>query len=281
MSAYNKRPSLKTHNISETIRKHAYTKGVVMVLDIDGDNSLSSTGTPYVYDQKNKTLTVILPNLNDNTEVKKVCLELLKEVFECGEIPLMTSMDKTIKLYKKYSSKNNDKETLDFYGKILNTDDLGALKMSLFIKAQKNAQQDISSYRRSIKDRFGYRGLNISNLCSAGYFDTEFRNLYNSAPSQFQEYYEIVVGKGARALFVNLSMSVSDVEKAFDYTLNKAMKYHLSEFRIHGKGLGNINTIKSLVSELNKDTKQTDYTIDEGYFNSSFPAIEYIVTINK
>ncbi|MHB8261687.1 MAG: hypothetical protein ACYDCN_14720 [Bacteroidia bacterium] len=276
MSKYFK-PSSKKISLSDIIKEHAYKKGVMIILDVDGTSEEALSGSSYSFDSKAKILKIVVPDLE--VVDKPLLLEMIVRVHAEGGLTLKNNKKDILESYNKYSNSNKNKEILDFYHPILKSEDFSALKMSLYLRDQKSIGKDISVYKKDIRDRFGTRGANISNLCSAGYFDTEFKNLYEEVSrEEFTQYYEIAVGKGARALFVYTEMTVHDIEQSFNFMVEKALKYHLKEFRIHGKGLVNVSKIQKFVEEQAKNPNET-YTIEKLYYDKRFAAIEYMVEI--
>ncbi|MBI4932208.1 MAG: hypothetical protein HY841_15725 [Bacteroidetes bacterium] len=263
----------------ERIKELAYKKGVVIFLDVDGTSQEAQQDSTYSYDEKRGILKIVVPDLEIRD--KSLLLEIIRKVKEDGGLGFKDSKKEILNSYIEYVSNNSDKNILQFYSDILTKDDYGALKMSLYLRYEAKKGNNIFIYKKDIRNKFGTRGVNISNLCSAGYFETEFRELYNTEEEkEFRRYYEIAVGMGARALFVNSHMNVPAIEQSFEVMLDKALRYHMKEFRIHGKGKINVINIKKFVSE-RKITAEDVYTIKKVYDDLDLFAIEYIVEISE
>jgi len=202
-------------------------------------------------------------------------------VHEDGELLWKSTKKQVLENYTEYAKAANsgDKNILQFFSDVLPKGDYAALKMALYLRDQSAKGRDISVYRKDIRDRFGERGTNISNLCSAKYFDGEFQTLYNEVTKEeFKEYYEIAVGKKARALFVNVHMDEDQIQEEFETMLAKAIKYHMNEFRIHGKGKTNVINIKKFITNLHISAEDS-FTIKKVYDDERLTAVEYIVEI--
>lgn len=263
----------------EDIIKLANTKAVTIILDIEGTSEEAKMGCKFAYNRKSKELTVVATLLQDKK--KELLLTIIRKVFSSGGIILKQSKEDTLESYIDYTKTNNsDKSILKFFEGVIPKNDYYALKMSLYLRDQQKKGRVINQYKENIRERFGERGANIANLCSAGYFEGEFLPLlYNSVPKEsFQEYYEIVIEKKARALFVHRDMGLEDLEKEFNLMLEKALKYHITEFRIHGLGTQNVATIKEFF--LNKAADpENRYIIKKFYESEKEFIIVYTVTL--
>ena len=268
-----------TQDSSELIKGYAYKKGTTIILDVDGTSQEAKIETPYSYDPEPAILPLVAPILEQKN--KPLLLEIIKKVFEDGGLLLKVDKESALKSYQQYLSQNPNQKTLAFFENIISKDDYLALKMSLYLRSESEKGKNIFSYKNDIRNKFGERGANIANLCTAGYFESEFMPLYNEVDRKnFDEYYELAVGKKARALFIHSGMSKEDIEKSFDGMLLKALNYHMVDFRIHGIGTVNVSVIKEFINT--KPTSSEDkFVIQKGYEKTNPPVIEYIVMIVK
>ena len=271
--------STKKNTTSDRIKELASKKGVTIFLDFNENSDLANMGSCYSYEKNDKILE-ISANLLHKVD-KDLLHEIIRKVHEDGELLWKSTKKQVLLNYTEYAKAGNssDKNILQFFTDVMPKGDYDALKMALYLRDQNAKGRDISVYRKDIRDRFGERGTNISNLCSAGYFDSEFQKLYNEvSKEEFKEYYEIAVGKKARALFVNVHMDEDQIQQEFEVMLAKAIKYHMSEFRIHGKGKTNVVNIKKFITNL-QITAEDSFTIKKVYDDEKLTAIEYIVEI--
>lgn len=274
--------SFKLISVPERIKEILNNESVTVFLDVDSDSQTAQMGSSYSWDEKKNILLICVPNLESKD--KPVILQILKDFFSQGEIlfretrvdSFFTSLD----LYKQYAETNSDKQILNFFKDILPKSDFEALRMSLFLRDQKIKGADITTYKKDIRAAFGERGTNISNLCSAHYFEEEFMPLYNNVTEdEFMRYYELVVGKKARALFIHAHMDLTKIEELFYVMLRKAQKYHISEFRIHGIGLENVMNIKKFVSEKYNHAEEEGYIIKKVLDDPKLSAVEFTVEL--
>ena len=258
----------------ETIRELSQKKGVTVILDTDINSDIYKIGTPYAYEPKEKILTLLVNNFEG---VNKDNLELLiKEWFNNGLLVLRTDTEKVFKSYSKYHNENPDIDTLKFFQDILSKDDFSALKLSLYLRNELKKGKYISSFKSDIRNKFGDRGANIANLCTSGYFESEFMPLYNKeGREEFDKYYKIVVEEKARALFVHSSM---DINTEFEKILEKSIKYHMKDFRIHGLGSQNVSAINDFITK--RQSQECNFTIKKRYEKyDPFVVVEYEVKI--
>ena len=271
------KPSRISTSSPEQIKQLARKKGVTIVLDMDGSSQESKMDHAYSYSSKSKTLLIVADLLEKKD--KPLLLEIIRKVFTGGGIILKKSKEELLASYKAYSTNNNDKSILAFFEGVLTKDDFSALKMSLYLRDQQNKGENVAEYKRDIRQKFGDRGANIANLCTAGYFEEEFMPLlYNSVSKEkFYEYYEIVVGKKAKALFVHGGMGEDELELAFNEMLEKAIKYHIKHFHVHGLGYQNVSNIKEFFSKKPIDP-ENKYIVQKEYENSE-PALVVVYGI--
>jgi len=258
----------------DKLHKHLRKKGVSIFLDMD-DSQLVKAGHFFSYEPKSKELRISVPELKARD--KKLLLKLIQKVFDDGGLLWKESKREALIEYSDYSSGNEDQAILDFFLGVLKSNDYSALKMALFLRSQSKKNKSVDVYKVDIRERFGDRGNNIANLCSAGYFEDEFMSLYdNISNDDFWKYYEMVVGDKARALFVHRGMNLNAIEKEVEKMVAKALKYHMDDFRIHGKGVGNVAVISSFVSSR---TGKENYTVTLKFKDPKIQAIEYLVKV--
>lgn len=254
-------------------------KGVSIFLDGNPDSDSAKIGTPYTYSSKDKILTIYLVNLKSTT--KEQLMPFLKERWEDVGILLKASQTTTLELYITYKENHTDKDIIDFFTDKIPSTDLDALKMSLFLRSEKEMNRDISPFKQQIRERFGERGAYISNLCYSGYFENDFMNFYQSYPGDFDRFYELSVGRELKAIFVHAGMTQGTLRNIFEDKLIRARRYQLSSFKIHGFGGWNVDLIKSLIEEYRNENdrigKEFKITIIEE--EELPPSVIYDVTL--
>lgn len=258
------------------IERYAFKKGVTIILDFDDTSQEAEMDCSVSYDRNTKILSIVVSQIND----KELIYKLIRQVHSIGDLIWKSTKEETLLSYKEYSEVGKYDDLLKFFGDKLTSADYEALKMACFIRNEMQKNRNIYEYKKDIRVRFGDRGVNISNLCSAGYFEKEFMPLYKKlSRTEFSEYYELAVGKKARALFVHANMGEVEIAEEFNKMVDKAQKYHMTDFRVHGLGENNVNTIKKFFAVRDVDPDE-NFTIQLIY-EKQYPilSIEYIVTM--
>lgn len=269
---------LPKKSLREIITDYANRKGVTILLDIKGETSEARMESPYSYFDKRKTLLIVAPLLAKRD--KELLNEIIRKVFNDGHLILKAKTEELLDSYREYSSKSKDGALLEFFASILTPSDYAALKMSLYLRDQMaKHSREVSKLKEDIREKFGERGANIANLCSAGYFENYFIPLFNQLNKRdFQDEYEIAVGIKAKALFVHSSMSLEELEEEFNRMLEKAIKYRVKEFSILGLGSRNVGVIKDFVDKkANISDEDRQFFIQKRRETQNPLAIEYIV----
>ncbi len=263
-------------NYIKEILAHAACNGVTIDLDYEGTSDVARMGAPYSFHREDRILTISVDVLIEEG-YKNVVLDLIRKYHEDGALILRKDKKETLTSYQSYTEAGIDQELLEFFKDKLSADDYEALKMACFIRSESEKGRNVYEYKKDIRQTFGPRGANIANLCSAGYFEKEFMPLYKSNPEAFAGYYDLAVGKKARALFIHSGMPIYDIETEFWRMVDKALRYHMKDFRIHGMGEVNVTTIKEFFRDRHSDPEEP-FTIHVDT-EKSYPtyAIEYIV----
>lgn len=217
----------------------------------NNSNNQEKSEKEYEKNEEKGNLDIYLDNLEDTK--KKKLKEIVKEHVQEGNKFLEKNSSLLFKeLCEFQKSKDNDKKVLDFFKNVLSEEDIEALECSLFLRREFNKRKDVGYMKQDIRTRFGDRGNNIANLCTAGYFEKFFIPLYNSSKEDFYKIYELAVSKSVLALFVHSQMSEDEIAEDIKSKLEISQKYGLKFFHIHGIGEQNIKTIKKCI-EQNKE----------------------------
>lgn len=256
------------------IHKILKKKGVYINLVTDTEDQWAQFGTPYVWDKSSKELTLIIPNFPTGKE-KRELFKIIRKVHQEEGLFLRKDKLDTLDALVDYKTEKTHKKILDYFEYIIPHQDFLALKMALFLRIESEKGKNIQKYKQDIKNKFGDRGNNIANLCTAGYFDDEFQTIPNN---DFMDYYERVVGEKARALFVHNRMNCDEIEIEVNKLVKKAKKYHMTDFRLHGKGKINVDEINKFAKSR---TGKEPYKIIINYNDSKAIAVDYTVMINR
>lgn len=214
-------------------------------------NNQSGFQREYKRDEERGKLIIYLDELDE--EKKEKLKIILKDYVAEGNKFLEEKSSKLFnELCEFQKHKGDDGRVLDFFSNILHKEDLEALECSLFLRREFGKKKDVSHLKQDIRTRYGDRGNNIANLCTAGYFEKFFIPLYNSSSADFKEIFELAVSKSVLALFVHTQMTEKEIAEEIKAKLNISKRYGLKFFHIHGIGEQNITNIKKCIEE-NKD----------------------------
>lgn len=242
-------PELKKVNLKNIVKIH---------FGINIGNKIKITNNTYKFDyhalpeEQQKSLLKTLPE-----EINKDN-DLLEEKFE----------EKT-QDYKNVISESSNREILIYFNDKLPPSDLPILKASLYLKYLLESGKETGNIKQDITMRYGRRGNNISNLCSANYFQTWIKPLYEEmkkssefSKEKFYIAYNEIVENSPFALFVNKYMNKEEVKKEIKLKIEQMRKYGVENLNIHGIGEKNIECIRNAIVEL-ADIKIFEKRIEE------------------
>jgi hypothetical protein len=179
-------------------------------------------------------------------ELKKI----IKESVDEGNLFLEKKSSSLLKdLIDFQKNKGDDKRVLEFFEDAISDEDLEALESSLYLRRKFKEKKEVNHLKEDIRTRFGDRGNNISNMCTAGYFEKYLIPLYNQSKENFKKIYELAVTKSALAIFVHSQMNDEEITNNIKQKLEMSKKYGLKFLHIHGIGEKNIKIIKKCIDE--------------------------------
>ncbi len=209
-------------------------------------NKSQSDSKEYIYKESEKKLEIFLDNLS--SEKKKQFKPFIRDAID-GDCKLFEKETAELldRLYQYKSNPGEDTKIKKFFENIILPHDYEALESALYLRKEFSNCRNISKLKKDIRRRFGDRGSNIANLCTAGYFEEFLQPLYNDSPNMFKELYELIVDKGILAVFVHKNMSPDIISDQISTKIQTCQKYGIKFFHIHGLGKTNINTIKNFI----------------------------------
>lgn len=247
----------KKAQIIEDIAKIAAKRGVSIILDGDDLSPYTPLTGKYHFNPDTKVLTIAVNKLNQNEE--KELIEIIKDYFEKYDLILDAEQEEILANYKSYNDTNPYTDLLSLYEGKIPPKDLYALKMSFFMKVQKENDINVDEYKQQIRARFGSRGAYIANLCNAGFFEREFKNaIHKLDPSKFSQYYELRVGLELAALFVHSGLTINSLKEAFKEKLTLCQQNDITKFRFLGFGGKNVQLMRDFFQEC----AETDFGVD-------------------
>jgi|SRR3989344_3292957 len=212
----------------------------------NSDNNVR--GKEHFFDKEKKRLHINYDELSE--EKKKDLAKIFRDKIDSGSEIFEDKTYILLKdLYDYQKSRGEDKKILDFFFPVIPKDDYEALEASLYLRKKFNERVDVRKLKEDIRRRFGDRGNNIANLCTAGYFEKFLIPLYNHSKDDFNKVYEVVISKSAMAIFVHSQMSDYEITQGLGKKIDLSKRYGLDFVHIHGIGERNILTVMRWIEE--------------------------------
>lgn len=206
----------------------------------------------------NKTENKIL-NLNSPEDKDKV-KALIKQVFDEQGLLIEAKAEDVVEGIKESESNPSNKSLLEYFEDKISPYDLGILRAALYIKEQHEKGESVIDLIERLDASFGTRGRNISKLCSAGYFESVIKPLYEemskdenldkqALSTTFLKRFDVLVNDSPFAIFVHGHMTVASLrdEMLRKIATNKA--YGIHQMNIHGIGNANVRLIEAALEQ--------------------------------
>jgi hypothetical protein len=208
------------------------------------------------YNDSSKKLTVNVDGLDGQEEPKiKELLNLaINEDYALLEENAKVLMEDFERADKSFETQN----ILKFLKPKIPVDDLNIWRAALYLKNKHEStrKEEVKSVKRQIMQKYGDRGKNIANLCSADYVKDYMIPLYDAliqyykdesvARERFRKAYSIIVEELPFTIFVNHQMTINDIKTE----INRRRKYGSKFINIHGISEDNKRKIQEVSSEL-------------------------------
>ncbi|MBU2577081.1 MAG: hypothetical protein KKF50_05165 [Nanoarchaeota archaeon] len=241
------------------------------LINITKNSGNSNLGKEYV--NSGEKIDILFDNLSKEKQ-EKLKLILKEKVEEGSKLLEEKSFGLLRELINFQRTKGEDKKVLDFFQNLIPKEDFEALESSLYLRRRFQEKRDVSKLKEDIRTRFGDRGKNISNLCTAGYFENFLMPLFNSSKEGFDNIYNVVVSRSPMAIFVHSAMGEDQITRDIKTGLEVSKKYGIKFLHIHGIGDQNIRTIKRCIYE-NKEL--FNYYDKEIFENNGIIIVELIL----
>ncbi|PWR70460.1 hypothetical protein ACKUB1_12105 [Methanospirillum stamsii] len=215
-------------------------------------NSNNKITDKYIFFEDDNVLSINLNQLS--SEEKEQLRQILQNSVDNG-VPLLeeNARERTEDIFlKEHSSEETD--VLGFFKGKIPDDDYTALRASLYLRSrfkERATRPVIDELKMEIIQKYGRRGRNISDLCSAGYFDALKEIAENLHKNTFLEFYEEIVGKGAFTIFVSERTTSKQLIQDINKRITTNRRYGgTGILQIHGIGRKNIETIKIAMDDI-------------------------------
>lgn len=165
------------------------------------------------------------------------------------------SSDQLLRAYQATERHNN--QLIDFFRGKIPSGDINILRSSLFLKSQLDTRGPTERLKEDIVQKYGERGRNIANLCSAGYYEEYIKPLFEknvllsdeNSLKKFWDIYEIIVTQFPIAIFVSKNLTSQKLKTEILEKIKLNKKYGIGYLNIHGIGGENVDKISEIISE--------------------------------
>jgi len=202
-------------------------------------------------------------------EVKALVRELRSE----GELTRQDALPDR-RIAEQGVSDEEIQERAGFYKHLLSNRHYEILKSSYYLRQEWEddevfmSRDDMRRRRKDLVDRFGEDAMEITNLCTSGYFDEDryFRSLYETLEAEeedprqkFRDMFERIIDNMPFTVFVSNSQDATSVIGEVDDRLEKFSKYGVDFVEVRGIGRANRRTIENVIEELEEQYEDIDY----------------------
>lgn len=220
-------------------------------IHILSDNKIEKT---IIHD--NRVVNINVGNVDSQT-LPKLQQAIRVAVNQEGKLLLESGAKKTLDDFQKIDSLEKNRKLLEYFRDKVSPTDIAILRASLFLREVHKKGQSVGQLKLDIVNRYGYRGANISNLCTEGYFESLIQPLYEEMVAQkdftlekFQTAFEIIVTQFPFAVFISNRMTQNAVKTEVIKKMEINKKYGIRKMNIHGIGASNVEKILSFLQEL-------------------------------
>ena len=162
---------------------------------------------------------------------------------------------------------SDSRKTLEFLRDKIPAEDFPIWRAALYLAACVAEGEKVADLKADIITRYGTRGRNIANLCSAGYLEDWLIPAYkvfkenseneSSAIDKFQILYRIIVEEVSFSVFVSYWMKSEEIKKLIQNKMETNLNYGVKFVNIHGIGKRNVKIIRAIIEEIEGSQKIT------------------------
>lgn len=214
-----------------------------------------------VYNPVDKTCVVNLDKLKDDQ--KK---DFLTSIIEGEDILLLDKVKTEFDDFRLQEKISETQEIIKFLSPKIPSEDLDIWRAALYLRSyfKKGMNATVTKLKLEIMQKYGDKGRNIANLCTAGYleewlvphYDKLKQSLGNEelVNNSFLKFYKLLVNELPFTVFVCHKMTQNDLRQE----INDRRTYGMDFVNIHAIGEENIAKIKIVVDEIVKENYSED-----------------------
>lgn len=225
---------------------------------------VSNSGTKNVYkNQINVQIgqLVVPVDQDDKKMVGQVQKAIREAVQQENALVIEAESKSELDSYQAYNAGAAKDSSLQDLLTVVKPSDTPLLRSAFYLRKVHQDGNGVGNLKRDIVERYGERGKNVSNLCSAGYFETVVFPMLEELKSQdgftaelFQERFEVIINSYPFAVFVSVQSNVSSAVAEVVNKIEVNKKYGIRKLKVHAIGHANIRKAQDVLS--NKKVKK-------------------------
>ena len=238
------------------------------------------------YSQKLNRVDVNIEKLS--VKERAVFAEVLHEAKEDDKILLENKSAELVEDFNEKDRSQGAQDTISFLKEVAPAEDIVIWRAALYIRQKFEERKDIVELKSDLVAKYGEKGRNISNLCSARYIEDLLKPNYefiieNVAEDVRKEHvkrlYGLVVNELAITIFVHFGMKEDVIKREIEAKIDQNLKYGIKFLNIHGIGKRNVQKIKETIDGVQKVFKKKGKEIENIIYNQEkdiiFARIEF------
>ncbi|MFA5157864.1 MAG: hypothetical protein WC451_01560 [Patescibacteria group bacterium] len=211
---------------------------------------------------ENCVVNIVNPHYAKGEE-KQVIDDFITSSFSRRMEFIEPSADLTCLDYAKISSDQEYQSIVGFFRNRLPQVDLNLLETALYLrKVYKSGDRErCKLLKTQIISRYGTRGANLSNLCTAGYLENSIIPLFKELdkekwlePEKFRSIFYDLIDSYPTAVFVYQGMTDDDINNKIFKKIRENVEFGLLYLTIHGIGKDNIKTVKRVLQRITSES---------------------------
>lgn len=210
----------------------------------------SNSGTKNIYKNKIEIGTLVVPINTANTDVAGQIQQAIRKAVSDESTPVLeASFKKELDDYSVYDKAASSDVVLNELLAVVDPVDKNLLRAAFYLRSIHQEGGSVSVLKKDIVDRYGERGKNVSNLCSAGYFETviypmlqELRSQEGFTEELFRERFEVIITSYPFAVFVSVQSDVDAVVQEIVKKIETNKRYGIKHLKLHAIGAKNVKT---------------------------------------
>lgn len=220
---------------------------------------ITDKGQKYSADKLTNTVNI------NYSELKEELKSIIRPIEE--SYPILGEKSEHLREdFKLQDSSSENQEILQFFKDKIPETDHKILRAALYMRKQFELgnREIVKRLKIDIIGKYGDKGKNITNLCTAGYFEKFIKPMCEIKPTdEFKKFYELIIAESPYAIFIHKGMNKTEIERTIAERMEKNLKYRIKPFKIkiHGIGKENCSKIRETITKL-EERREIDFTTE-------------------